>query len=139
MSSQKNKGDGYERELAKYFNEVLYDGADRIFRAPLSGGGRSLHGAGSADLVGTPLIWVEAKRTERYSPYPAVQQAEAGIEAIKGSDIPVVVNRKNRMQTGESLVTMRLDDWMKLYAAYLKSNGHQVEDMQAMQEENKSL
>ena len=35
----KRKGDGYERELAKYFNEKVFDGEDKVQRAPLSGGG----------------------------------------------------------------------------------------------------
>ena len=135
MSSQKNKGDGYERELAKYFNRFLYNGAEVVYRAPLSGGGYNMGGGGAADLTGTPAIWVEAKRTERYSPYPAMEQAEKGILISRSIDIPVVINRKNRMSTGESLVTMRLDDWNKLYAAYLRQEGHQVNILPTVQED----
>ena len=36
---QKTKGDTYERDLAKYFNEHIYK-EERCSRAPLSGGGR---------------------------------------------------------------------------------------------------
>ena len=38
-SSPKRKGDGYERELAKYFNEKVFGGDDLVQRMPLSGGG----------------------------------------------------------------------------------------------------
>ena len=38
-SSPKRKGDGYERELAKYFNEKIFNGEDKVQRMPLSGGG----------------------------------------------------------------------------------------------------
>ena len=37
-SSPKRKGDGYERELAKYFNEKVFGGDDLVQRMPLSGG-----------------------------------------------------------------------------------------------------
>ena len=36
-SSPKRKGDGYERELAKYFNEKIFNGEDKVQRMPLSG------------------------------------------------------------------------------------------------------
>jgi len=126
MSKQKNKGDGYERELAAHFNEALYGGLPRIFRAPLSGGGRSLLGGGQADLTGTPEVWVEAKRTEKFSPLEAMRQAERGIAAANSPDFPVVINRRNHTKTGDSLVVMRLDDWLALYRLYLEGRGHQL-------------
>lgn len=123
----KAKGDNYERELAKYLNDFLYGGDDIIFRAPLSGGGRTNNlGGGAADLSGTAEIWVEAKRTERFSPYAAMEQAEAGIEGRRSDDMPVVVSRRNRMKTEESLVVMRMEDWIVLYSAYLRSIGHKL-------------
>ena len=47
--SPKRKGDGYERELAKYFNEKVFDGDDKVQRAPLSGGG-AVRSSGEAIL-----------------------------------------------------------------------------------------
>lgn len=119
----KAKGDKYERELAEYLNEALYGGEQKIFRAPLSGGGRSTFGGGSADLNGTPDIWVEAKRTEKFAPYAALEQAERGIAGKKSKDVPVVVSRRNQMTTGDSLVVMRLKDWVDLYQSLLEKRG----------------
>ena len=124
----KAKGDKYERELAEYLNEALYGGEPKIFRAPLSGGGRSTFGGGSADLTGTPFVWVEAKRTEKFAPYAAMEQAERGITGKKSRDIPVVVSRRNQMSTGDSLVVMRMQDWVDMYQSYLASKDELGED-----------
>ena len=40
--------------------------------------------------------------------------------------MPVVMQRRNRMATEDSLVVMRLRDWVSLYAAWLKACGHDV-------------
>jgi Holliday junction resolvase len=124
----KAKGDRYERELAQHFNEKLFNGEDKIFRAPLSGGGRNIGGGGQADLTGTPKVWVEAKRTERFQPYQAMEQAEKGIQASRCPDFPVVINRKSQVKTEDSLVCMRLSDWLSMYGVYLKSIGVRIED-----------
>lgn len=125
MKSPKSKGDAYEREVASWLNENVY-GSEQCYRAPLSGGGRSFaHGVdkdvkgGSADLLGTTGIWVEAKRTEKFQPYAAMEQAERGIGSRKTDEIAVVISRRNRMSTDESLVVMRAGDWAKLYAAWI--------------------
>jgi hypothetical protein len=123
MSRSKRKGDGYERELAKYLDERLYRGRGKITRAIMSGGGRSFAGGGGADLTGTPDIWVEAKRTERFRPYEAMEQAERGIEAKRTEDAPVVINRRNGVKTEDSLVVMRLSDWVEMYFCYLQLIG----------------
>ena len=111
----KGKGDNYERELALYFNEKLFGGLPVVYRAPLSGGGRNLNGGGQADLTGTPDVWIEAKRTEKFRVHEALSQAERGIKNSSSPDIPVVINRRNQMKTGESVVVMRLDDWLDMY------------------------
>ena len=112
------KGNTYEVELAQYLTEKL---TIPVARSPLSGGG--LNDVQMADLIGTPEVWVEAKRTERVSVYSAIEQAERGITARQSPDVPVVITRKNRMATEKSLVTMRLDDWVDLYRAYLMHTG----------------
>ena len=51
---QKAKGDAYERDLAKYFNENIYK-EERCSRAPLSGGGRI--GIGSSSYYPIDFHW----------------------------------------------------------------------------------
>lgn len=114
--SSKSKGSGYERELAAYLNEELGVSSRR---ALLSGGGRN---DGGADLDGTPHIHIEAKRTETFAPYAAMRQAEESIKRGKNPVLPVVIQRRNRMGTGESMVVMRLSHWKEFYAAFLRLN-----------------
>lgn len=118
LKSPKNKGSGYERELAAYFNDRL---GLRCFRTPLSGGGFGFarNVAPSADLTGTPDLWVEAKRVERLNFHEAMAQAERGSDAHGRVDMPMVVNRKNHQRLEDSVVVLRLKDFMKLYDAYL--------------------
>ena len=116
----KAKGDNYERELAAYINE--HTGLNS-FRAPLSGGGH-VNMIGGADLLGTPDLFVEAKRVERLNFHDALRQAERNITITKSTDAPIVINRKSRMKTGDSLCLLRLDDLLKYYKAYLQKEGH---------------
>lgn len=115
----KRRGDQYELELAHYLNTHVFDGEVVVNRAPLSGGGKSFFDGGEADLNGTPHIWVEAKRTERFSPYAALEQAERGLAGRSRQLMPVAISRRNRIKTGDSLVVMRLDDWLHFYRAIL--------------------
>ncbi len=112
------KGNGYEVELAKYLTDNL---GIPVNRSPLSGGG--FGDIQMADLYGTPDVWVEAKRTEKASVYSAMEQAERGIKARQCPDAPVVITRKNNVDTKDSLVIMRLDDWKDIYRAYLILTG----------------
>lgn len=121
----KAKGDVYEREIAAWLNENVY-GNEQCARAPLSGGGKSFaHGVdksvkgGSADLLGTTGLWVEAKRTERFAPYDAMAQAERGRDSRKSDEMCVVVSRRSRIPTEKSMVVLRLEDFAKLYKAWL--------------------
>tara|TARA_R100000664_G_C2757512_1_gene145798 strand:+ start:862 stop:1233 length:372 start_codon:yes stop_codon:yes gene_type:complete len=116
----KQKGDAYERELASYINDAT---GLQSFRAPLSGGGK-VGMVGGADLLGTPDVFVEAKRVERLNFHDAMRQAETNIDKTKSDASPIVINRKSRMKTGDSLCLLRLDDLLKFYRSYLKEKGH---------------
>lgn len=110
----KAKGDGYERELATYFNEVC---GINCHRTPLSGGGR---GEALPDLTGTPGLAIEAKRHERLSVDTWMQQARKNC----GFDRPVVINRKSRQPTHDSYVVLHLQDFADLYHGWLAHHGY---------------
>ena len=78
---------------------------------------------GGADILGTPDLFIEAKRVERLNFHDAMRQAEGNIIKIKTDDSPVVVNRKNQMKTGDSLCLVRLDFFLELYKSYLQQKG----------------
>ena len=122
----KQKGDTFERELAEHMNGILFPNhpVKQIHRTPLSGAFSVHKGVGSADLTGTPMLWVEAKRVERLNFHEAIAQAERGTNACGRVDMPVVVNRRNQQTTEDSVVAIRLKDFMKLYHAFLRSHGY---------------
>ena len=120
MSRQKRKGDGFERELAAYFNEEA--DINTAYRAPLSGGGK-VNSHGGADLIGVPDLFVEAKRVERLNFMDAIRQAEKNSQETNSPEPPIVINRRNRMTTEESLCVLRLKDFMKYYNAFLELTG----------------
>jgi len=110
----KQKGDRYERDLAEYFNEEC---GLSSHRTPLPGGGRK---EALADLLGTPGIAIEAKRTEKIAINDYMQQAVKNC----GQDLPVVITRRSRQSTENSYVFMRLHEWMHLYRAFLDNQGY---------------
>ena len=110
----KAQGDKYERELATYFNA---EGGLNSHRTPLSGGGRK---EALADLLGTPGIAIEAKRTEKINLADFMAQATKNC----GADLPVVITRKNQQSIEDSYVFMQLREWMDLYRAFLTQQGY---------------
>ena len=52
-----------------------------------------------------------------------MRQAERNIDRSSTSDVPVVITRRNREATGDSLVVMRMKDWKKLYKQFLLYQG----------------
>ncbi|MDU6763231.1 MAG: hypothetical protein E6441_17410 [Clostridium sp.] len=62
-----------------------------------------------ADVVGLPGIHIECKRVERLNIYDAISQAKAD---KKENELGAVFHRKDR---SEWLVTMTMDEWMKIY------------------------
>tara|TARA_B100000214_G_scaffold370383_1_gene344937 strand:- start:2677 stop:3093 length:417 start_codon:yes stop_codon:yes gene_type:complete len=117
---RKQKGDGYERELAHYINEKT---GLQCFRAPLSGGGTIHKHSGGADILATPNLFIEAKRVERLNFHDAMRQAKRNKETSQSPELPVVINRKNRMKTGDSLLLISLDDFLVFYKSYLEIEG----------------
>lgn len=100
MTNSKQKGARGERELSSKLKEYGYK----------TRRGQQYCGAnGDADVVGLPGIHIECKRVERLNIYDAISQAKAD---KKEDELGVVFHRKDR---SEWLVTMTLDEWMKLY------------------------
>lgn len=98
--NSRSKGAKGERELAKILRDYGY---------PCRRGQQYSGANGDADVVGLPNIHIEVKRRERLEIYSAIAQA---VRDAKNDEKPAVFHRKNEC---EWLVTMRLEDWMKLY------------------------
>lgn len=104
MTHSLNKGKSGERELAKILQTYGYETRRS---QQFSGLGDS-----SADVIGLPHIHIESKRTERGHglTYDWLEQAKR--DAKESGNLPCVFHRRNRK---EWLVTMSLEDFMKLY------------------------
>lgn len=97
----RNKGAGGERELSRILREHGYNCRR----------GQHYNGAnGDADVVDLPDIHIECKRVERLNLSEAMKQA---VRDARTTEIPTVFHRKNREGW---LVTMQMEDWLKLYA-----------------------
>lgn len=99
--NSKNKGKRYELELARDFR---MEGYPNVRRSAQYCGAN-----GDADVVGLPHIHVEAKHVERLNLRDAMDQA---VRDAKDGELPAVFHRKNHCET---LVTMRMADWFKIY------------------------
>lgn len=103
--NSKKKGKAYELELARAFREYGYEARRTAQYCGNTGD--------ASDVVGLPGIHIEAKRCEQLRLSEWMEQA---VRDSKGTGkLPVVFHRKSREET---LVTMRLDDWMKIYIEY---------------------
>lgn len=101
--NSKAKGAAGERELSNKLKGYGYNCRR----------GQQFCGAnGDADVVGLPNIHIECKRVEKLNIYNAISQAKAD---HKAEELPTVFHRKNNC---EWLVTMTLEDWIKLYKSY---------------------
>ena len=103
------KGARFERTLAKIFREQ-YGYSDSRRTAQYCG-----NTGDASDVVGLPGIHIEAKHQERMSLYDWMAQAINDAEASEERKIPAVFHKKNN---AEILVTLRLDDFMKIYREY---------------------
>jgi len=100
MKNSRAKGAAGERELARKLKEYGYECRR----------GQQYSGAnGDAVVVGLPGIHIECKRVERLNLYDAMSQA---LRDAKEGETPAVFHRKNNC---EWLVTLRMDDFMKIY------------------------
>lgn len=99
--NSRQKGKRYELELAAKLREYGYQ-ARR---------GQQYSGAnGDADVVGLPGIHIEAKRRKEIGNlYDWLAQA---VSDAKEGEAPAVFCREDK---GETLVVMRLEDWITLY------------------------
>lgn len=100
MTNSRRKGAEGERELSRALREYGYQCRR----------GQQFCGAnGDADVVGLPGVHIECKRVERLDLYGAMAQS---ISDAKNGEMPTVFHRKNNCKW---LVTMHLDDFMKVY------------------------
>ncbi len=98
--NSRQKGARGERELATVLKAYGYDCRR----------GQQYCGAnGDADVVGLPGIHIECKRGEKLNLYDAMAQSKAD---ARKNEMPVVMHRKNNC---DWLVTMSLEDWIKIY------------------------
>jgi len=104
------KGAAFERLLAKYFTDNTPLEAKR-------GIGQTRTGGSEVSDVDMPIIHVEAKRHKRCNIKAALRQAIEDAD-INGK-IPVAITKDDR---ADILCTMRLDDWIAFFNAYLKIN-----------------
>jgi hypothetical protein len=102
MTNSKRKGAAGERELSNKLKEYGYD---------CRRGQQYCGSNGDADVVGLNGIHIECKRVEKLNLYDAISQAKSDSK----DDLPTVFHRKDRH---EWLVTMTLEDWIKLYKEY---------------------
>lgn len=103
MVDSREKGKRYERELAAILRAAGYPDAHRTAQYE----GKS----GKAyDIEGVPGIAIEAKHREKMALYDWMAQA---VRDSEGSGLlPAVMHRKNNAET---LVTMRLTDWLEVF------------------------
>jgi Holliday junction resolvase len=99
--SQQRKGADGEKELVEILNAYGYH---------VTWGGSQTYGT-VPDVSGLHGIHIECKRVEKLNVPKAMEQSV--IDSIKFQDgLPALFHRRNRQPW---LVTMRLDDWMRLY------------------------
>lgn len=105
--SARVKGATFERDLAKYFTDKTKLEAKR-------GLGQTRFGGAEVSDVDIPHFHIEAKRQKRCRIKAAMQQAVD--DSNVNGKIPVAITKDDR---ADILCTMRLDDWIKLFNAYI--------------------
>lgn len=106
--NSRQKGARFERELARILRDYGYGNARRTAQYCGNTGE-------AADVDGLPYIHIEAKRVERLNIYDAMAQAKRDAKAGGRGLLPAVFHKKNNCKI---LVTMELDDFMKIYKEF---------------------
>lgn len=105
MTNSKQKGSRFERTVAGMFREYGYDARRTAQYCGNTGD--------AADVDGVPFLHLECKHQEQFRIYEWMAQAVR--DSQKSGNIPTVIFKKNNH---EVLVTLRFDDFMKLYREY---------------------
>lgn len=103
--NSKEKGARFERELASRFRDYGYIDSRRTAQYCGNTGDAS-------DVIGLPGLHIEAKHQEKMYLYDWMEQAKRDAKAGGENRLPAVFHKKNY---ADILVTMTLDDFMKLY------------------------
>ena len=106
--ASRQKGARFELEIAHYLKAHGYPEAHRTAQHCGKTGD-------VGDVEGIPGLHVECKRVEKLNLYNAYHQAVRDSSANGNGNIPVVIHKKYREET---LVTLSLDDFIKIYSAY---------------------
>lgn len=104
----KEKGARFERELASLLRAEGFQDAERTAQ-------HSGKNGGEPDVKGVPGIHIEAKHVERMQLYDWMEQAVRDCKDKGSGDLPAVFHRQNYKDV---LVTMRFEDFMKIYREY---------------------
>ena len=105
----RDKGKRYEREIASKLRDYGYDARRTAQYCGKTGD--------ASDVVGLPGIHIECKHCEQFRIYDWMAQAIN--DSGKSGNKPAVFFRKNNAET---LVCMRLDDWMELFREWDAGN-----------------
>ena len=106
MMNSKRKGKAGELEWCKFCREHGFEAVRRT--AQFCG-----NTGEAADCVGLCGSHQEVKRVEKLNIHEAMAQAEHDAEAESKGNMPIVAHRRNNTKW---LVTMRAEDWFKLYS-----------------------
>jgi Holliday junction resolvase len=109
MVNSKQKGARFEREIASKLRDYGYLDARRTAQYCGNTGDAS-------DVIGLPGIHIECKHAEQFRIYDWMRQAIR--DSSKTDNKPAVFYRKNNAET---LVCMRLNDWMELYRGWYEN------------------
>jgi hypothetical protein len=121
--ASKEKGKVGEREWSAKCKEQGYD----------THRGQQFCGLnGDADVIGLPGIHQEVKRVEKLNLYDAIEQS---IRDAKENEIPIVAHRKNSC---DWLVSMRAQDWFKLYKEWEVGANEQNQEKAARSQSSKA-